>query len=327
VIFQSLKSPSALSGHDDGVAWAWNNSIEGHVAADGPAISAGNEYEEAYMTKLQLGSIGVVVGSPGDGDVFLDAATELAALGYSTIWLAGPQIQRLEQIGDVVDAAPNVQVASGVISVDRFDPAAVAAAYAEIDAKHPGRFVVGLGGAHGPKPLQTLAGYLDALDTVPPTVPAAARVLAALGPRMLRLARDRAAGAYPLLVTPDYTAQARSLLGEDSALVVGQFVIIEPDPERARELARGPLGFMTARGGGYAANLHRMGFAEDEIAQLSDRLVDAVVAWGDPDAVATRIVEHLHAGADQVALSVLRAGPPGALPVGQWRQLAKALIS
>ena len=291
------------------------------------ATRVGSQCGEAYVTKLKLGSIGVVVGRPGDGDVFVDAATELAELGYSTIWLAGPQIQRLEQIGDVVDITRNIQVASGIISVDRFAPAAVAATYAELDARHPGRFIVGLGGAHGPKPLQTLAGYLDALDAVPPTVPVAARILAALGPRMLGLARDRAAGAYPLLLTPDYTAQARSLLGPDATLVVGQFVIIEPDPEQARALARGPLGSMTARGGGYAANLGRMGFAEDEIAQLSNRLVDAVVAWGDLDAVAARVAAHLRAGADQVALSVVSADPPGALPVEQWRQLARVVVS
>jgi probable F420-dependent oxidoreductase len=279
------------------------------------------------MTKLQLGPVGVVVGRPGDGDVFLAAAPELAELGYSTIWLAGPQIQRLDQIGEVVRATRTIQVASGILSVDRFDPAAVVAAHAELDVGYPGRFIVGLGGAHGPKPLRTLAGYLDALDTVPPTVPVAARILAALGPRMLQLARDRAAGAYSLLVTPDYTAQARSLLGRDATLVVGQFVIVEPDPEQARARARGPLGLMTGRGGGYAANLQRMGFAQDEIAQLSDRLVDALVAWGDLDAVAARVAEHLRAGADQVALSVVSAGPPGALPLEQWRQLAKALIS
>jgi probable F420-dependent oxidoreductase len=122
-------------------------------------------------------------------------------------------------------------------------------------------------------------------------------------------------------------AQARSLLGRDATLVVGQFVVVEPDPEQARARARGPLGLMTGRGGGYAAHLRRMGFAEDEIAQLSDRLVDALVAWGDLDAVAARVAEHLRAGADQVALSVVSAGPPGALPVEQWRQLAKAVVS
>jgi probable F420-dependent oxidoreductase len=281
---------------------------------------------EAWMTKLGLGSIGVVVGSPGDGDVFVDAATELAELGYSTIWLAGPQIQSLDQIGDVVHLTPTARIATGVISVDRFEASAVAAAYAEIEAKHPGRFIVGLGGAHGPRPLQTLAGYLDALDTISPTLPVAARILAALGPRMLLLARDRAAGAYPLLVTPDYTAQARLLLGDYPALVVGQFVIVEPDPERARVLARGPLRFMSTSSGGYAANLRRMGFSQDEIAHLSDRLVDAVVAWGDPDTIAARIAEHLHAGADHVALSVLHEGRPGTLPVVQWRLLAKSLV-
>jgi probable F420-dependent oxidoreductase len=280
------------------------------------------------MPKLALGRIGVVVGRPGDGDVFVDAATALEELGYATIWLAGPSISGFEQIRDVVAATHDVRIGGGIIPVDRFDAAEVAAWYAELEATHPGRFIVGLGGAHGPKPLQTLGSYLDALDTVPPTVPAAARVLAALGPRMLQLARERAGGAYPLLVTPEYTARARSLLGRDTALLVGQFVVVDADPERARALARGPLGLMTARAGsGYAANLRRMGFGEEEIAQVSDRLVDAVVAWGDPDAVAARISEHLRAGADQVAVSVLSADPTGSLPLWQWQELAKAVIS
>jgi probable F420-dependent oxidoreductase len=277
------------------------------------------------MTRLQLGPIGVSV-IPGEGNAFLDATAELANLGVATIWLAGGQLQRLQQLADVVDATQTVQVGSGIISVDRFDRAAVAALYAEIDARHPGRFLVGLGGAHGPRPLRTLAAYLDGLDSVAPTVPAATRVLAALGPRMLGLARDRAAGAYPFLVTPGYTAQARSLLGEDTALVVGQFVVVEPDPQRARELARGRLRFLTTAGG-YAANLRRMGFSDEEVAQLTDRLIAAVVAWGDLDRIAERVEQHLAAGADQVVLSVLSAGPPGSLPLQQWRQLAKALIS
>jgi probable F420-dependent oxidoreductase len=158
------------------------------------------------------------------------AATGVEELGYATIWLPGPSISGFEQVRNVVAATRNLQIAGGVISVDRFDAAEVAAWYAQLEATHPGRFIVGLGGAHGPRPLQTLTSYLDALDTVPPTVPAAARVLAALGPRMLGLARARAAGAYPLLVTPEYTARARVLLGEDAALVVGQFVVVDADP-------------------------------------------------------------------------------------------------
>ena len=278
------------------------------------------------MTKLDLGPVGVAV-TPAEGSAFLDAVTELEELGYSTIWLSGGPLRSLAQIRAVVEATRDVKVASGIISVDRFDAGSVATTYAEIEAAHPGRFVVGLGGAHGPQPLRTLAAYLDTLDSVPPTVPATARILAALGPRMLQLARQRAAGAYPFMVTPDYTARARSLLGQDATLVVGQLAVLDTDPERARELARGPLRFMTGRGGGYAANLRRMGFGEDEIARLSDGLIDAVVAWGDVDAVAARVAEQLRAGADQVALSVLHEGPPGSLPLEQWRRLAAAAIA
>ena len=313
--------------HDQGQGAIGTGTSKAVLVLMVAATGAARGVEETPMARLALGPVGVVVGRPGDPDVFREAAAVLEGLGYATIWLAGPSITGLGQIRNVVAATHSVQIAGGVISVDRFDAAEVAGWYGELEATHPGRFIVGLGGAHGPRPLQTLTSYLDALDTVPPTVPPAARVLAALGPRMLQLARARAAGAYPLLVTPGYTARARSLLGKDAALVVGQFVVVDPDPERARALARGPLGFMTAGGSGYAANLRRMGFAAEEVAQVSDRLVDAVVAWGDVDAVAARVSEHLRAGADQVALSVVSADPPGSLPVQQWRQLAKALIS
>jgi len=278
------------------------------------------------MTKLDLGPVGVQV-TPGDGDPYLAAVGELEALGYATIWLSGGPMKSLDQIREAVAATRNVRVAGGIISVDRFDRGAVAATYAELEAAHPGRFVVGLGGAHGPRPLRTLGHYLDELDGVPPTVPASARLMAALGPRMLQLAHDRAAGAYSFLVTPEYTARARAQLGDGTTLVVGQFVILEPDPQRARELARrGPLGFLT-KAPAYAANLSRMGFAEEEVNQLPDRLVDALIAWGDLDAIAARVQAHLRAGADQVTLSVLSAEEPGSLPLEPHRQLAKALIA
>jgi probable F420-dependent oxidoreductase len=279
------------------------------------------------MRKPKLGPIAVTV-SPGEGGDYLDAVAELGRLGYSTIWLSGGPLRRLDQIGAVLDATGDsgVLVASGIIPVVRFDRASVAAARAAFEERHPGRFVLGLGGAHGPRPLRTLAGYLDELDTVEPVVPADARVLAALGPRMLQLARDRAAGAYPYLVTPAYTARARSLLGGDATLVVGQVVALEADPGTARGSARGMLGFLTGRGGGYSDNLQRMGFSADEVAQLPDRLVDAVVAWGGPEAIAERVAEHLGAGADQVALNVLSAGPPGTLPLEQLRRLAGAVL-
>src|SRR5207302_7181977 len=115
----------------------------------------------------------------------------------------------------------------------------VSSLFSDVEASHPGRLVVGLGGAHGQKPFDTLTNYLDRLDAVP----AASRVLAALGPRMLRLASERSAGAYPVLVTPDYTAEARRELGDDTTLALDQLTVLEDDPDRARAIARGPLGF------------------------------------------------------------------------------------
>jgi probable F420-dependent oxidoreductase len=217
-------------------------------------------------------------------------------------------------------ALRRARVSTGIISVDRFDHEALNALYADVEATHPGRFIVGLGGAHGPNPLQTLTEYLDALDAVPQD----ALVMAALGPRMLELARDRAAGAFPVLVTPEYTARARSVLGDDTALAIDQFVVLETDAGQARRIARGPVGQL-ASFPPYTANLHRMGFTHDEITQLSDRLIDGVVAWGDVDAITARVSEHDEAGADHVAL-IVTTDTPDRASVEEWRQLASALL-
>lgn len=267
------------------------------------------------MPKIELGSLGVAL-DPGPS--VTDAAAALERLGYPTIWLTGGPLDNLGQVAEVVRATENVRVATGILSVDRFPADDVAALYADVEATDPGRFVVGLGGAHGPKPIQTLNAYLDRLESVP----VSARVMAALGPRMLELARHRASGALPVLITPDYTAQARSQLGDDTTLAVEQLVVFETDPARARELARVPLGFL---GGlpAYRTSFRRMGFSDDEIARLADRLVDALVAWGDVDAVAARVADHRRAGADHVAVGV---GSADTLPVDQLAQLAAMLI-
>lgn len=267
------------------------------------------------MPKIELGRIGVAA-SPGEPD----AAVELERLGYPTIWLRGGQLASLRQIADVVHATRSVRVSTGIIAVDRFDHDSVAALYTQLESTHPGRFVVGLGGAHGPNPLQTLNAYLDALDAVPPT----SRVMAALGPRMLALARDRAAGAFPVLVNPEYTAWARSELGDDTTLAIDQIVVLETDADRARHIARGPVGQLAGLPS-YTANLRRMGFTDDEIARLGDRLVDDVVAWGDVDAITGRVSEHEQAGADHVAL-IVTTDSPDRVPVVEWRQLASALL-
>jgi probable F420-dependent oxidoreductase len=242
-------------------------------------------------------------------------------LGYSTIWLTGGPLQHLGQISEALETTRHVRVAPGIISVDRFPADEVSDLYKAMEQEHRGRFIVGLGGAHGTNPFETIGAYLDDLESVPLT----ARVLAALGPRMLGLARERAGGALPVLVTPGYTAQARNRLGEDTTLAVEQLVVLDTNPESARETARGPLRFLGTLPA-YMANFRRMGFGPEETTALSDRLVDSLVAWGDAEAIAARVTQQRDAGADHVAVNVIDRSPD-ALPVEGWRQLATALRS
>jgi probable F420-dependent oxidoreductase len=271
------------------------------------------------VTNLALGPIGIATGLDST-PASLTAAATAEQLGYPSLWLSGGPLPGLQTVVDVIQATNTLKVATGILAVDRFRPDEVAATYAGLEAGHPGRFVVGLGGAHGPKPLATLNRFLDQLDAVP----AEARVLAALGPRMLKLARDRTAGAYPFLVTPEHTTEARKILGEDRLLAVQQFIVVETDADRARAIAREPLGFLS-KVPGYAANLARMGFSAEEIGNLDDRLVDAVTAWGTPSKIAERIDEQHEAGADHVAINVL-TGVTGPQPIEQWRALAEVLL-
>jgi probable F420-dependent oxidoreductase len=275
------------------------------------------------MSKLDLGPIGVAL-KVGADDRYLDEAAELEQLGYSAIWLPGGQLDSLDPIAAIATATTRIPVATAIISPDVYEPAAVTALYAELEASAPGRFIVGLGGPQKPGPLPALNDYLDQLDQGVPPVPAARRILAAIGPRKLELARGRAAGAIPLLVTPAYTSTARRILGQESALIIGQMLVLDTDAAQARETARGSLRFLSGVGG-YRASFTRMGFTDTEIANLSDRLVDELVAWGDADAITARIREHLAAGADQVMLQVLNAGDqPG--PIEMARRLAGRLL-
>jgi probable F420-dependent oxidoreductase len=268
------------------------------------------------MPRIDLGRIGAVVSPATDG--FVDQAVELERLGYSTIWVTGGPLAHLGQVSELVQTTTSARIATGILSVDRFPAADVAQLYAELQAAAPDRFVVGLGGAHGADPLGTLNGYLDELDAVP----VSARIMAALGPRMLRLARDRSSGAFPVLITPDYARQARSVLGDDTTLAVSQLVVLETDPERARRIARVPLGFLGSLPG-YQASFRRMGFDEGAIQAVGDELVDGVVAWGDVAALAERVSALRAAGVDHVALTILSDAP--AAPLEQWQALAAEL--
>jgi probable F420-dependent oxidoreductase len=275
------------------------------------------------MSKLGLGAVGMTVQVSADGR-HLDEAAALEELGYSAIWLRGGQIDSLDRIAEVVGATKAVPVVPGIISVDVYAPGEVTRLYADLQDRAPGRFIAGLGGPQVPRPLRPLHDYLDRLDQGEPPVPASRRILAALGPRKLEIARDRAAGAVLLLVTPDYVRTARRILGTEATLVVSQLVALQADAARAREAARGPLRFLSGVPG-YRASFTRMGFTASDIDGLSDELVDRLVAWGSTDTITARVNEYRQAGADHVALTVLDDDHEPA--IDSARQLARSLLT
>jgi probable F420-dependent oxidoreductase len=266
------------------------------------------------MSKLGLGPVGVALTV---SDAYLEEAAEAERLGYSGVWLPGGQIDTLERLADLAGATTGVSVGASIISLDVYSPPQVTGLYVRLEKTVPGRLVTGLGGPQKPRPLAALGAFLDQLDQAGPPLPAKRRLLAALGPRKLELARDRAAGAIMLLVTPAYLGIARQILGDQSSLVVDQMVVADTDPERARQTARRPLQFLS-RLPGYAASFARMGFAEADIAEVSDRIVDDLIIWGSPGTIADRVRRQLDAGADHVVLHVLsEPGQPGPIEVAR----------
>lgn len=265
-----------------------------------------------------LGPIGLASSNPytGEAAVVADEARHAESLGYSTLWRSG----NLPMLEVAVRATTIIPVATGIIPVNATPAADVVATYESVQSDHPGRFIVGIGGAHDARPVATLSAYLDELDAA--GIPAGSRVLAALGPTMLGLARDRASGAYPYLVTPSYVSDARGVLGDDRLLAVLLMVIPTTDREAARRAAAGPLEFL-GKVGGYRRNLLRQGFSESDIDDVSDGILDSVAAWGDLHTIAARVDEYRAAGADQVVVRILGADDEQA-----WRaRLAKALIN
>lgn len=269
-----------------------------------------------------------------------DAAAELESLGYGAIWLP-------EAVGRdpfvhaslLLSATSRLVLATGIASIYSRDAMAMAAAQKTVESAFPGRFVLGLGVSHQPmvegvrghtyeRPLVAMGRYLDAMDgalfaATAPSTPTR-RVLAALGPKMLGLAASRTDGAHPYLVPVEHTAIAREVLGGGPLLCPEQAVVLETDPAEARAIARQHLSIYLGLPN-YANNWRRLGLGDDDIADGgSDRLVDALVAWGTADTVRSRVQAHLDAGADHVAIQVLTADQ-GALPMPEWRELAPAL--
>jgi probable F420-dependent oxidoreductase len=263
-----------------------------------------------------LGPIGLASSYPytDDATVVANEAQRIESLGFSTLWRSG----NLPMLDAAVRATTHIPVATGIIPVDSVPAADVIATYRSLQRDHPGRFIVGLGGAHGAQPLKTLNAYLDTLDAA--GLPADSRVLAALGPNMLALARDRASGAYPFLVTPSYVTDARAALGGDKTIAV-LLMVATTDREAARQAVATPLDFLT-KVGGYRRNLLRQGFSESDIDVVSDRLLEGITASGELDTIAARVAEYRAAGADQVVVRLLGADDEQA-----WQaRLAQALI-
>ena len=274
----------------------------------------------AVSTRRDLQGIGIASSTPftDDAQLVADEARHVEQLGFTTLWRSGV----LPMVEVAVRATDHIPLATGIIPVATVASADVATTYHTLEQDHPGRFVVGLGGARDQHPLRTLGAYLDALDDA--GVPAGRRVLAALGPKMVDLARARASGTYPYLVTPSYVADARARLGDDHLLAALVMTAPTTDRDLVRRVAGEPLAFLTGQGG-YRRNLLRLGFSEPDIDEVSDRLLDGIVAWGDDDAIAARVAEYHAAGADQVVLRILDVKGDGDLYTSRER-LASALL-
>ncbi|MGW7481817.1 TIGR03620 family F420-dependent LLM class oxidoreductase [Nonomuraea muscovyensis] len=267
------------------------------------------------------------------------AAVEIERLGYGSVWVhEGPGSgEPLVSAGLLLAATHRLAVGTGIANLWARDAMAMAAAAETLGDAFPGRFLLGVGVSHAPlvasrghdygRPLAAMRSYLDAMDEAAPLLSRTGvpRLLAALRPRMLELARDRADGAHSYLVPPEHTARAREILGPGRLLIPEQAVVVATDPARARAAARAHMAvYLTLPN--YLNNLRELGYTDDDFAGGgSDRLTDALVAWGDPETVARRVRDHLDAGADHVAIQPLGAGGPDlADALTQLRALAPA---
>lgn len=253
---------------------------------------------------------------------------ELDGLGYGTFWLGGSPPADLKIAEEVLDASTTLVVATGITNIWTAPAAEVAESFHRLDARHPGRFLLGIGVGHPEaskdvyrKPYQAVVEYLDVLDEA--GVPASRRVLAALGPKMLRLAAERSAGAHPYLTTPQHTREAREILGPDALLAPEQKFVLDTAPDAARALARPSVANPYLGLRNYLSNLRRLGFTDADLADGgSDAVIDALVAHGAAGVVADRLREHLDAGADHVAVQAL---PPERDALPALTALAAAL--
>jgi len=257
-----------------------------------------------------------------------ELAAGIERIGFGTLWLGSSPAGDLAQAEELLGATTTLVLATSIVNLWQDQPEDVAGSYARVQRRYPGRFLLGVGAGHREatqqyaSPYQALARYVDVLQAG--GVPRDSLVLAALGPKVLALARDRAAGAIPYLVPPEHTRQARAVLGPGPLLAPEHKVVLDTDPDRARALGRTRvqrpyLGLVN-----YTSNLRRLGWGDDDLSGSgSDALIDALVAHGSPAEIAAQLARHLDAGADHVCLQLVTE--KGADPLPGYRALAPAL--
>jgi probable F420-dependent oxidoreductase len=262
-------------------------------------------------------------------------AAELEELGYGALWFPDGGGPVFDAARNLLAATRETVVATGILNLWMHEPAEVIDGYASLNGDFPDRFLMGIGVSHAPaidqmrepgtyrKPLAAMKAFLDELDRGTPPVPPERRVLAALGPKMLDLAAERTGGVHPYLVTPEHTRIAREAVGGDRLVLPEQTVVLCSTREEARSSAEGWLRDYLSLPN-YANSMLRLGFTQEDVDTVSDRLFDAIIAWGDEEANKARVDEHIAAGADQVCVQVVTGKQE--LPREQWRRLAPALI-
>jgi probable F420-dependent oxidoreductase len=254
-------------------------------------------------------------------------AADIERLGFGTLWLGSSPAGDLVQAEELLDATTTLMLATSIVNMWQDQPEDVAGSFARVQRRHPGRFLLGVGAGHREatrqyaRPYEKLARYIDVLQAA--GVPRGSLVLAALGTKVLGLARDRAAGAIPYLVPPGHTRRARAVLGSGPLLAPEHKVVPDTDPDRARALGRTTVRPHLSMVN-YTSNLRRLGWSEDDLSgDGSDKLIDALVAHGSPAEIAGQLTRHLDAGADHVCLHLITE--QGTDPLPGYRALAPAL--